>query len=65
MLDIFGNAAQKEACHNKTDNINRSDDGFVELPSKFTKELELNGPAVCVVWISGNQVVLGFEWYAR
>ena len=60
VIDVFGNAAQKEACHNKTDNINRSDGDFVELPSSFTRELGLDGPAVYVVWISGDQVVLGF-----
>ena len=59
-MDVYGSDVQKEICHNKTDNINRSDGDFVELPASFTAKLGLVGPAVYVVWISGDQVVLGF-----
>ena len=38
------------------DNINRSDGDWVELPPSFTAQLGLSGPAVYVVWISGDQV---------
>lgn len=60
VMDVHGSAVQKEICHNKTDNINRSDGDFVELPVSFTAQLGLVGPAVYAVWISGDQVVLGF-----
>lgn len=60
VMDVYGSVVQKQICHNKTDNINRSDGDFVELPSAFTTNLGLKGPAVYVVWISGDQVVLGF-----
>jgi hypothetical protein len=60
VLDLFGTAADKEMCKNKTDNINRSDGDWVELPASFTAQLGLQGPAVFVVWVCGDQVVFGF-----
>ena len=47
--------ADKEMCENKTDNINRSDGDFVELPPSFTAQIGLVGPAVYVVWLCGDQ----------
>eukprot|EP01048_Picozoa_sp_COSAG05_P015717 COSAG05_NODE_1929_length_3819_cov_16.551882_4_plen_496_part_00 len=60
VLDVYGSPVQKEMCRNKTDNINRSDGDWVQLPPEFTAQLGLQGAAVYVVWISGDQVVLGF-----
>ena len=62
VLAQYGTSAQQALCHNKTDNINRSDGDWVELPPSFTAQLKgvHRGPAVYVVWISGDQVVLGF-----
>ena len=55
VLDLFGTAADKEMCANKTDDINRSDGDWVELPPSFTAQLGLAGPAVYVVWLCGDQ----------
>ena len=74
VLDEHGTAADKEICRNKTDQINWSDMDLVELPPAFTRSLGLQGPAVYVVWICGDQDpgfkspnfgLLGdSEWYA-
>ena len=51
----YGTPTQQEMCRNKTDNINRSDGDWVELPPSFTARLGLTGPAVYLVWICGDQ----------
>ena len=55
VLDEFGTPTAKKRCENKTDNINRSDGDWVELPASFTSLLGLQGPAVYVVWICGDR----------
>ena len=55
VLDQFGTAFDKLKCTNKTDNINRSDADFVELPASFTALMGLQGPAVYVVWACGDR----------
>ena len=50
LLDEYGSAAVKQMCENKTDQINRSDGDWVELPASFTALLGLQGPAVYIVW---------------
>lgn len=60
VLDVYGTAEMKEKCANKTDDINRSDGDWVELPASFTAKLGLVGPAVYVVWLVGDQMVLSF-----
>jgi hypothetical protein len=55
LLDEYGTAAVKEMCQNKTDQINRSDGDWVELPASFTAMLGLQGPAVYIVWACGDR----------
>ena len=55
LLDQYGTSAVKEMCHNKTDQINRSDGDWVELPASFTALIGLQGPAVYIVWACGDR----------
>ena len=57
LQSFFQWSASAAACFG-SDNINRSDGDWVELPPSFTAQLGLSGPAVYVVWISGDQVRL-------
>ena len=55
VLDEYGTATDKRICRNKTDQINRSGTDLLELPPAFARLLGLQGPAVYVVWVCGDQ----------